>query len=725
MNQNTDISVDLTQNLFARIAEYDPDFERSDVQRAVEFAVEHHGEQKRLSGEPYYLHPIQVAEILTEMQVDTDTIITAILHDTVEDTDVTTEDIKEKFGEKIAILVDGVTKLTKIEFQSENHKQAENFRKLLVAISEDIRVLLVKLADRLHNMRTLHHIKKPEKRRRIAHETMEIYASLAERIGMHKFKEELQDLAFRELNPDAYNSITNRLEYLRKQDKSLIERIAAHLKNLLTSANIPAEISGREKKPYSIWCKMQKKNVTFEQITDIVAFRIITDNKDNCYRALGIIHDTFHMIPESFNDYISTMKSNGYQSIHTVVMGPELQRIEVQIRSQTMHEIAEFGVAAHWAYKQGHSDSIEQRKYRWIREMLHIIEQVPEPEEFLKNTRLEIYQDQVFCFTPRGDLIALPSGATPVDFAFAVHSAVGRHCAGAKINGRIVPLRARLKNGDQVEIIRSKKENISPSWEGFAVTGKALSEIRRFIRTQQRDEYIKLGREIITKTLKHEHEELGDKTLEPLVEKYNKNNVDDIYMAVGEGSLSRNEVMNVLFPEKRKKPSLLDRFKRRDRQDRPDKSDERISIPIVGLIPGMAIHFAGCCHPLPGEQIVGIVNTGKGVTIHTADCGELENFADSPERWIDVTWQDEQEEMFIARLKVTLSHKKGSLGELANTIAKGAGNINNLRITNRTTDFFDMIVDVELRDVGHMNSMIALLRSQPDILEAGRYMEGR
>lgn len=725
MGRSADDS-DIAQNLFKKIKSYDPDFNQKDIERAIEFAKKYHGSQKRYSGDPYYHHPLAVAKILADMKLDDSTIITAILHDTVEDTEATVDLIKKEFSEEISQLVDGVTKLTKIEFQSDNERQAENFRKLLIAISEDIRVLLVKLADRLHNMRTLHHIKKDEKRRRIAHETMEIYAPLAERIGMQKIKDELQNLSFREMNPDGYKSVTSRLEFLRESGTEVVNRTVKELKKLLKDTKIDAKVLGREKMPYSIWRKMEKKNVGFEQLSDIIAFRIIVGSNEDCYRALGLIHSAFHTIPENFKDFISTPKNNGYQSIHTVVIGPEQNRIEIQIRTKEMHDVAEMGVAAHWSYKQGRPYSKDSKQYKWIRELLYIIEHAQGADEFLENTKLEMYHDQVFCFTPRGDIIALPRGATPVDFAFAVHSAVGRSCVGAKINSRIMPLRTQLKNGDQVEIIQSKSAQPSPAWEHFVITGKALSEIRRFIRTEKRSEYVTLGKAMLSKSLQSMNEELHEKLLEPHLEKFKKSKIEDIYAAIGEGVLGINEVVRGLFPERysAKKPSLLERLTGRHKKHKHEKA-EKLKVPIMGLIPGMAIHFAGCCHPLPGEKIAGIVNSGKGVTIHTIDCPEMEQFVDSPERWIDVAWErNTTEDVYVGRLKVVLSHKKGALGSLANAIAKGGANINNVRIISRSDDFFEIIVDVEVHDITHLNNVVTLLHSKKNVHSVERYKEG-
>jgi GTP pyrophosphokinase len=723
------VAMDGLEKLLSTLKTYYPTANLGNVEKAVAFAKKHHGTQKRASGDPYYYHPIAVAQILADLKLDSTTVITAILHDTIEDTDVSLEDIEKEFGSEIAKLVDGVTKLTKIEFQSENIRQAENFRKLLIAISEDLRVLLVKLADRVHNMRTLHYITKPEKRLRIARETMEIYAPLAERIGVQTLKDELQDLAFKEMHPEGYQSILSRLDYLRKGGSEIVRRIEEDLNQTLKESNIKVMVRGREKTPYSIWRKMEMKNVSFEQLTDIIAFRAIVDTIEDCYRTLGVIHANYHMVPETFKDFISLPKENGYRSLHTVVMGPDHQRIEIQIRTQEMHEVAELGVAAHWAYKQGNELSHEGTQYRWIRELLTIIEQAPTPEEFLENTKMEMYHDQVFCFTPKGRLIVLPRGSTPVDFAFAVHSEVGRSTVGAKVNGRIVPLRIQLNNGDQVEIIRSKSAHPSPAWEKFVISGKARSEIRRFIRTQQRKEYITLGKAILIKLFKEQGFELHDATLNPILELFKKADTDDLYAAVGEGTLSKNEVFKALHPEKdlsnkRKRLSLLAKLKRHKEEGiEASIEKKKISIPIKGLIPGMAIHFAGCCHPLPGESIVGIVNSGKGVTIHTADCHELENYLDEPERWIDVAWEDNTEAaQYVGRLKLSLAHESGSLATLANTIAKDGGNINNLRIIHRSNEYFEIIVDVEVNDVKHLATIMASLRSKSAIYSVERYV---
>jgi guanosine-3',5'-bis(diphosphate) 3'-pyrophosphohydrolase len=706
--------------LVERVKAYDPGADEDLLNRAYVFSMKAHGSQSRASGDPYFSHPLGVAEILTRLKLDSASIITGLLHDTVEDTDATLDQIEKSFGKEIGQLVDGVTKLSRLELQSDHTKHAENFRKLVLAMSNDIRVLLVKLADRLHNMQTIHYIKDPEKRRRIALETLEIYAPLSERMGMHEIKDQLENLAFAQVYPEAYASIVQRLSFLREQGTDLANQIIAELQKVLTDAGVKCIVSGREKTPYSIWRKMQKKRMEFEQLSDIMAFRIILEDVTACYQALGVIHSEYSMIPGRFKDYISTPKPNNYRSLHTGVIGPLRHRIELQIRTADMHEVAELGVAAHWQYKQGQPVQMEGRQYRWLRELLDILEHASGPEEFLENTKLEMFQDQVFCFTPKGDLIALPRGATPVDFAYAVHTEVGNTCVGAKINGRIVPLRSELHNGDQVEIVNSRAQTPSPTWERFVVTGKARACIRRFIRTQQRAQYIELGRAMIQKEFQHEGYEYADKSLDGVLKKFKSEDTGDLLAQIGEGLLGAREVVNAIFPGTRAK-SAPDKVVALNRQ-RAKSAKGSHAIPIRGLIPGMAMHFAGCCHPLPGDRIVGIVTTGKGVTIHTIDCDTLESFAETPERWLDVAWDQDptSTEQHVGRLSVVITNQPGSLGSLTTVIGKNLGNISNLKITNRSIDFFEVLVDVEVKDVRHLTNIIAALRATPSISSVDR-----
>jgi GTP pyrophosphokinase len=698
--------------LVETVKSYDPGADEDAINRAYVFAMKAHGSQKRASGDPYFSHPIEVAGILTHYKVDTATIVTALLHDTIEDTEATHADIEQMFGDETARLVDGVTKLTRINFVSDKAKQAENFRKFLLAMSEDIRVLLVKLADRLHNMRTLGYVKNPESRQRIALETMDIYAPLAERIGMGEIKIELEDLAFAELNPDARKSVVRRLEFLRNQGGGLVERIINELQRLMGEQDITAAIKGREKSPYSIWCKMQQHDVGFEQLSDIMAFRIVVDSIDDCYRALGVVHGAYRTVPGRFKDYISTPKPNGYRSLHTGVFGPENHRIELQIRTQAMHVIAESGVAAHWNYKEGGNIDAARRdgpQYRWLRELLEILEHASNPEEFLEHTKLEMFKDQVFAFTPRGELISLPAGATPVDFAYAVHSEIGDRCVGAKINGRMMPLRTRLRNGDQVEIVTSKAQTPSPTWERFVVSGKARARIRRFVRMQERDQYHSLGRSILQRAFKESGNDMTEKGLNGVLKSFSQPSVEDLCAQVGAGHITARAVVESVYP----------RLKSNDNSDKivsisrsQSNKTQSDGVPITGLIPGMAMHFAGCCHPLPGDRIVGIVTTGRGVTIHTIDCEKLAQFQEEPERWLDVAWDTSgAAQNHVARVNVTVVNSPGTLGDLSTLIAKNGGNISNLKIVDRQIDFFDMLIDIEVKDVKHLADIIAALRA--------------
>ena len=703
------------------VKSYDPDADEDALNRAYVFAMKKHGAQLRTSGDPYYSHPVEVAGILTKFKLDSVSIIAGLLHDTVEDTDTTVEEVRELFGDQVAQIVDGLTKLAKIEQKSANNKQAENFRKLLLAMSEDIRVLLIKLADRLHNMRTLHFCA-PEKRARIARETLDIYAPLAERIGMQEVKSELEEIAFAELHKEAHDSIVARLNFLREKDSNLVPKIIEQLQKDMEENGIKAVVSGREKTPYSIWRKMQQKNASFEQLSDIMAFRIIVDDVATCYQALGIVHSKYHMVPRRFKDYISTPKPNGYQSIHTGVIGPENTRIEIQIRTHEMHEIGEKGVAAHWAYKQG--QKAEGKNFRWIRELLEILEQASNPEEFLENTKLEMYNDQVFCFTPKGDLIGLPVNSTPVDFAYAVHSSVGDTCVGAKINGEIRPLRTVLQNGDQVEILTSKAQHPSTEWERFVVTGKAKAAIRRYVRAYKREQFITLGQEILERLFKGESLEFSEKGLVNVLPNFEAETLDDIYAKVGEGIVTGWDVLKAVYPgykqsklEKVVKSVKLPSFKKIVKP----KKGKGEPLKIKGLIPGMAVHFAGCCHPLPGDRIVGIVTTGKGVAVHTIDCKALEKYADEPERWLDIAWGEEAEnEMHTGRLKIMLANEPGTLAELSNLIARNSGNIANLNIVNRTVSYFEILVDVEVKDLKHLTDIIAALKASKVISYVAR-----
>jgi len=714
--------------LVDRVKCYDNGANEDALNRAYVFSMMAHGSQRRESGDPYFSHPLEVAGILTELKLDSDTIVTGLLHDTVEDTVATIDEIKTQFGDAVAHLVDGVTKLSKFELQSADKRQVENFRKLLLATSRDIRVLLVKLADRLHNMRTLHFIKEPTKRDRIARETMEIYAPLAERIGMQGIKDELEDLAFAELYPDARNTILARLEFLRTEavETEVIDGISTELRSTLNERGVIVELSGREKRPYSIWRKMQRQNVEFAQLSDIMAFRIVVDDIMKCYQTLGIIHETYSCVPGRFKDYISTPKRNGYQSIHTGVIGPQKRRIEVQIRTGEMHQVAELGVAAHWQYKkETPGGEAELYEYRWVRELLDILEHADDPDEFLENTKLDLYQDQVFCFTPKGELIALPRGATPVDFAYEVHSEVGDSCVGAKINGRLVQLQTKLRNGDQIEIVTSKPGVPSPDWEGFVVTGKARAKIRRFIRSKERTEYRQLGEAMIEKAFAKNGYQYSEKAIGRVSTQLGVQNLDDLYLAVGRGHLTATSVAEIVINGETTEPlrQLLADGNSIGAQN--GKSKMVSAIPIHGLIPGLAVHYSNCCHPLPGDRIVGIQTVGKGISVHTTDCESLESFHEMPERWVDISWDlsSKEDSSHIGRLNLVVANQRGGLASVATVVANSQGNIANLKITSRTKDLMEMLLDIEVHDNKHLNDIMAALRGVSVVSSVSRVIQ--
>jgi len=693
--------------LVEKVKSYDPDADEDMLNRAYVFSMKAHGTQKRASGDPYFSHPIEVAGILTDLKLDCETITTAILHDTIEDTVATYEQIEQLFGPDVARLVDGVTKLSRIEAQTESERAAENFRKFLLAMSDDIRVLLVKLADRLHNMRTLHFIPKEEKRRRIARETLEIYAPLAERIGMYEFNDEMTEIAFRELEPQAYESITKRLTQLRETAGDLVPRVIEDIEYLLHQHGLEAEVLGREKRPHSIWKKMQERDISFEQLSDIVAFRVIVETVPEVYRALGIIHGRWPTVPGRFKDYISTPKRNGYRSVHTTVMGPGRMRIEIQIRTREMHAQAELGLAAHWAYKQHiHPESGQQSP--WIQDLLEILEHASSPEEFLEHTKMAMYQDQVFCFTPKGELIQLPKGSTPVDFAYAVHSRLGDTAVGAKVNGRVVPLRTVLNNGDQVEILRSSAQQPDPAWETFAITGKARSAIRRYVRQKEREDGIALGRRLLDALIERIKVPLADGAIRDAVERLKLPDEEALYLALARHQLADEVVMEAILPG-----STGGQPRRRKAAPEPESGNAPLALSIQGLTPGAIVHLAECCHPIPGDRIVGIRETGQGVNVHAIDCKTLESFSDQPELWIDLRWHGDAEraERFVTRLAVVMRNEPGALATVATILGQSDANIANLKLTHRDRQFFTFELDVEVIDLRHLTRVQAALRA--------------
>jgi guanosine-3',5'-bis(diphosphate) 3'-pyrophosphohydrolase len=733
--------------LVERVQRYKPDVNEALLNKAYVYAMQKHGHQKRASGDPYFSHPLEVAAILTEMHMDEATIAVALLHDTIEDTTATGAEIVEVFGPEMGKLVEGLNKLKKLDLVSKKAEQAENLRKLLLAISEDVRVLLVKLADRLHNMRTLDHM--PEaKRLRIAEETMDIYAPLAGRMGMQGMREELEELAFRYINPEAYRAVTARLAEIFERNKDVLTDIEKALSTLFEKHAIKAGVKSRQKKPWSVFRKMEAKALSFEQLSDIFGFRVVVDTVEDCYRALGAIHTTWSMVPGRFKDYISTPKQNDYRSIHTTIVGPSRQRVELQIRTHQMNKIAEYGVAAHSIYKDtggktngaAHAISKETNAYAWLRRTIEQLAEGDNPEDFLENTKLELFQDQVFCFTPKGMLIALPRGATPIDFAYAVHTDVGDTCVGAKVNGRIMPLMTELKNGDEVEIIRSKAQVPPAAWESVVVTGKARSAIRRATKNAIRKQYSGLGVRILERAFERAGKTFTKESLKQVLHRLARKDIEDVLASVGRGELASADVMKAVFPDYKDERVTTAAPKPREegwskirnaagmlfqipgRAARKDKDQPRDgAVPIRGVRGDLPVRFApeGA---VPGDRIVGIVQPGTGITIYPIQSPALQAFDDQPERWIDVRWDiDERtKERFPARVSVTAINAPGSLADIAQVVASNDANIHTLSMVRTAPDFTEMLIDLEVWDLKHLNRLLSQLKDNSSVSDARR-----
>ena len=698
--------------LVQKVKNYFPKLNVENINKAYNFGKKAHGSQTRASGDPFFSHPFEVANILVQMKLDENSIITALLHDVIEDTLATKEEIKKIFGIEIANLVDGVTKLSKISLQQTNkNKQVENLRKFILAISEDIRVLFVKLADRLHNMRTIKFLKDNNKKKKISNETLEIFAPLADRIGIRKIKDELEDLAFEELNTSVKSIIIKRINFLKSEGKNNIKLIIHQLMRALKKSNIKAEIIGREKTPYSIWKKMRKKNINFEQLSDVMAFKIIVEDIDECYLCLKAIHTSYPIVPGRFKDYISLPKQNGYKSIHTSIFGPAHQKIEIQIRTKEMEKIAELGVAAHWQYKNN-LNLQEGKKYKWIRQLVEIVETSSEPNDFLENTKMEMFKDQVFCFTPKGDLISLPNKSTPIDFAYAVHTKLGDICSGAKVNGKITPLKNYLKNGDQVEIIKSKFQNPSPNWSDFVKTPKAKSRIKKFIKTKEYKEYSILGLKILKHFFSKNNKNFDESNLKQTLELFNLSTIDDLYFNIGKGNFDPLKVLYAIYPSLKRirKKSNIKNFKK----------ERKNPIPLKGLLPGFAINYSKCCCPMPGDNIVGVIIKGKGISVHTTDCNGIGKYL--KKNIISLSWDNKKVslENYVGRIMIIVLNEPGSLGEIASAIGNNKGNIINLKLTSRKKTFFEMLVDVKVKNLNHFTNIIASIRSLDSVSSVNR-----
>ncbi len=732
------------------VKSYDPHADEDLLNRAYVFTMKVHGKQTRLSGDPYFSHPIEVAGIVTQLKLDCQTVASALLHDTIEDTDTTYEEIEALFGREIAELVNGVTKLSNIHFSNkkvadEKAKQAENFRKFFLATSKDIRVLLIKLADRLHNMRTIQYHSK-EKQERIARETLEIYAPLAGRIGMQGFRDEFEDRAFAVLFPDARKSVVNRLTYLQKESGHNIERIKEEIQDSLKRAGIDALVYGRYKRPYSVWRKMERKAISFEQLSDIIGFRVIVEEKEDCYRVLGVLHSRWKMVPGHFKDYVSTPKRNGYQSIHTTVVGPEDQRVELQIRTRAMHEVAETGVAAHWNYKDrtysigtdddpGRDDATLKTSSALLRDMLFhelrgladLFKDDDSSQDFYEHTKMEMYSDQVFVFTPKGELIRLPRNATPIDFAYAVHTTIGDTCVGAKINGRHKPLSTPLKNGDTVEILCSKAQSPTPEWESMVVTGRARSAIRRRVKQSRREDFIELGRRIVEWTFHHRDLQISDPLPKDALKRLRLKTTDDVFAEVGSGKLTAERVVSAVYP------GIAEAESKKKRRKKLPTRAPKVAPIVIGaeggqvlsaLRPGLTLHMGTCCHPVPGDRIVGLMSPGQGIVVHTIDCAVLEEIEGE---WLDLQWQEDESGVnsAIGRIEMSVVNEPGVLGDIASTIARLGGNITNLRFVSQDTHYVQLEVDIAVENVKQLLSIVSALQVIPAVDHVERQRSAR
>ncbi len=734
--------------LVDRVRRYNKNTDEALLNRAYVYAMRAHGSQTRASGDPYFSHPLEVAAILTDLRLDDATIVAAVLHDTIEDTQATREEIDQIFGPDIGKLVEGLTKIKKLDLVSKKAAQAENLRKLLLAIAEDVRVLLVKLADRLHNMRTLHYVP-VEKRARISEETLEIYAPLAGRMGMQDMREELEDLAFRHLMPDAHAMVTKRLAELRERNGAMIAEIERDLTETLALEGKKAIVKGREKRPYSIWTKMERKSVAFEQMSDILGFRVMVETLPDCYHVLGLIHTKWPMVPGRFKDYISTPKQNGYRSLHTTVIGPRRQRIELQIRTQLMHEFNEFGIAAHATYKERAADGSlakeigatsvgETEAYQWLRRTLDMLSEGLSPEEFLEHTKLELFLDQVFCFTPKGKLIALPRGATPIDFAYAVHTNIGNTAIGCRVNGRNAPILSELQNGDEVDIIRSDSQVPPAAWETLVVTGKARAAIRRATRSAVRKQYAGLGREIVQRAFVRAGKTYDEAKLKLVLPRLARTSVEDVLAAVGREEMPSLDVVRAVFPDFKidQIPSVSTgndpgwfelvragnlKFKIPEKKG-ANGEDLTGLMPIRGIESDLPVRFAPNGGAVPGDRIIGILTPGEGITIYPIQSPALMDFDDEPDRWLDVRWEmsNATNRRFPAQVKISALNEPGAFAEIAKVFGDADANIDGISVLKTSPEFRVVMLDVEVWNLKQLNAIIVELRSKPLVSDVER-----
>ncbi|MGI9311942.1 MAG: RelA/SpoT family protein [Alphaproteobacteria bacterium] len=707
----------LTENqLIDSICEYNPSTNKVLINKAFSLAENAHQNQKRISGDPYISHPLEVAKILTEYKLDDSTIITALLHDTIEDTDLTLGEVKKQFGVEIADLVDGLTKIGKLNLFTKEAEQAENFRKLILAMSNDVRVLIVKLADRLHNMRTINYLPQ-DKRLVIAKETIEIYAPLSGRLGIQSLKEELEELSFEVINSKARKVILEKLHSLASDSSELISGIQKELSKEILNHKIKFSIEGREKKPYSIWHKMERKSISLEQLSDIYGFRIILNSIDDCYRIIGIVHQKWNAIPGRFKDYISTPKINDYQSIHTTILGPENNRIELQIRTSDMHDVAERGVAAHRNYKDKSLDK-EKHTYPWLEDLLEMLEQGESSEDFLENTKLELFQDQVFCFTPKGRIIALPPRATPIDFAFEVHTDIGMKCIGCRINGINSPLYTELLNGDEIQIITDDKSLPPMAWEKIAMTGKAKLAIRRINKEKIKNQYSELGKEILDKHIKVYAKVKKIDNMKDFCSRFGLNSIDDFYSKVGRGEINHEMILKAFA-----KLKIIDNSEEMNLEN--DIQVNGLSIPVRGFDRNIPFRFAEDSRVVPGDKIFGILDSDSGIIIYSKQSKNLNKHGKDVNSYIDLTWDIDNSltERFTARIMIDCKNQVGALAKISRAIGLSNANIENLKLVSRSSDFYKLDIDLGVYNLSHLNLMISSVRKLPVVHRVVRVMD--
>ncbi len=704
------------RNLIRKIRKYFPSLDADLLRRAYEFSFAAHKDQLRVSNEPYFEHPLKVANILADLKMDVVTICGALLHDVAEDTGITLDEVREQFGDEITTLVDGVTKISELKFDSVEVRQAENFRKMIISMIEDIRVILIKFADRLHNMRTIGFL--PERKRmRIARETLEIYAPLAHRLGIARIKWELEDLAFKTLYPDAYNDIFKKIVEKRVERERYIQRVSRPIRKELKRFGLEATITGRPKHFYSIYMKMKRRHMSFEEIYDLLAIRIIVKRIEDCYSALGIVHSIFIPIHEKFNDYIATPKSNMYQSLHTKVIGPGGKKLEIQIRTEEMHRTAEEGIAAHWRYKEGKAKEDEFDKHLvWLRRVLEWQHETPESREFMEYLKIDLFRDEVFVFTPKGDLFRLPINSTPVDFAFAVHTDIGNHCLGAKVNKKIVPLDYHLKSGDTVEIITSNNQHPNPDWINFVKTAKAQSKIKHWKKECLFAQSTKLGEEMLTKALKKNRIKAKNETIFEVAQSYGFTQVDQFYAALGRGEISAQSIINKIEPEKVEKEkdaeNLFHRFLRRSKP-----AGQGI---LVQGVDNLLITFGKCCQPVPGDQIIGFITKGRGVVVHRTDCKNMSNMMRYQNRLIEVEWDVEKtDQLFLVQLFMTAKDRQNFLKDLTEALSRS--NVNIVTVDLKTADgIIQNNIVIEVKNLNHLNQILKNIRKIDGLIRVDR-----